>query len=151
MFLRSGNLLLTFLLIYHIWGTSNIQVFSQFKRFSSLQKHSFLDENALNLFAKVAGRPHDQRSIVNFIVMSFHVMSRHATSCHVMSRHVMLWHVTSCHVMPRRVTSCHVMLRHITSCHMSRHVTSCHVESRMTVTRPTLYCQLNFSHAIHSN
>ena len=103
-------------------------------------------------------------------VMSCHVMSRHAMSCHVMSRHVtscyvMSRHFTSCHVMPcqarhatschlmsrhhvmsRHVMLCHVMLRHATPCHvMSRHVTSCHVESRGTVTRPTLHCQLNFS------
>ena len=88
---------------------------------------------------------HDQRFIVNFIIMS-----RHVTSCHVMARHV-----TSCHVMSRHVTCCHVMLRHVTSCNAmprhfpSRHVTSryftsCHVESRGTVTRPTLHCQLTF-------
>ena len=100
-----------------------------------------------------------------------HVMSRHVTSCHVMSRHVtschvMSRHVTSCHVMSRHVTSCtscHVMARHVisrnvtlchvTSCHvmshlapschvMPYHVTSYHVESRGTVTRPTLNCQL---------
>ena len=103
-------------------------------------------------------------------VISRHVMSRHVTSCHVMSRHV-----TSCHVMSRHVTSCHVMYLmsrhgtssrhvisrnvtscHITSCHvmshlapschvMSYHVTSYHVESRGTVTRPTLHCQLTSS------
>ena len=83
---------------------------------------------------------HDQRFIVNFIVMSRqitsnHVMSRHVTSCHVMSRHVTSCHVTSCHVtchvMSCRVTSCHVISRHATLCHvMSRHVTSCHVMSR---------------------
>ena len=88
--------------------------------------------------AKVAGRSHDRRFIVNLIVMSSnvmscHVMPRHATSCHVMSHHVtschvMSRHVTSCHVMSRLATSCHVMSRHVTSCHvMSRHVTSCHV------------------------
>ena len=90
---------------------------------------------------KVLGRSHDQRFIVNFIVMlrhvtSCHVMLCHATSCHVMSHHatschVTSRHVTSCHVMSRHVTSCHVMSRHVTSCHvMSRHATSCHVMSR---------------------
>ena len=78
--------------------------------------------------AKVARRSHDQRFIVNFIVMSrhdtsCHVMSRHATSCHAMSRHVVSRHVTPCHVISRHVTSCHVMSRHV----MSLHVTSCHV------------------------
>ena len=87
-------------------------------------------------------------------VTSCHVMSRHVTSCHVMSRHVP--HVTSRHVMSRHVisrnvtschvTSCHVMSHLAPSCHvMSYHVTSYHVESRGTVTRPTLYCQLNSS------
>ena len=69
-------------------------------------------------------------------VASCRVMSHYVTSCHVMSRHV-----TSCHVMSR-----HVMSRHVTSCHvMSYHVTSYHVESRGTVTRPTLHCQLTSS------
>ena len=63
--------------------------------------------------AKVAGRSHDQRFIVNFIVMS-----RKVISCHVMPRYA-----TSCHVMLRHATSCHVMLRHV----ISRHVMSCHV------------------------
>ena len=96
-------------------------------------------------------------------------MSRHVTSCHVMSCHVMSHHVTSCHVMSRHATSCHVMYLmsrhvisrnvtscHVTSCHvmshlapschvMPYHVTSYHVESRGTVTRPTLHCQLTSS------
>ena len=75
-------------------------------------------------------------------VTSWHVTSYHITSCHVMSRHVMSRHV----IMPRdvpHVTSCHVMSHLSPSCHvMSYHVTSYHVESRGTVTRPTLHCQL---------
>ena len=63
--------------------------------------------------AKVAGLSHDQRFIVNFIVMSRRVTSRHVTLCHVMSRHA-----TSCHVMPRHVTSCHDKSYHATSCHV---------------------------------
>ena len=89
-------------------------------------------------------------------VTSCHVKSHHVTSCHVMSRHVMSFHVisrhvTSCHVTSHHVMSCHVMpryimSRHVTSRHVtSRHVTSYHVESRGTVTRPTLHCQLTFS------
>ena len=102
-------------------------------------------------------------------IASCRVMSRHVTSCHVTSRHVIMprdvphvtsWHVTSrhitsCHVMSRHVimprdvphvTSCHVMSRLAPSCHvMSYHVTSYHVESRGTVTRPTLHCQLTSS------
>ena len=83
-------------------------------------------------------------------VTSWHVTSCHITSCHVMSRHVMsrhvimprdVPHVTSCHV-----TSCHVVSHFSPSCHvMSYHVTSYHVESRGTVTRPTLHCQLTSS------
>ena len=81
--------------------------------------------------AKVAGRSHDQRFIVNFIVMSCNVMSCHATLCHVMSRHV-----TSCHVMPRHVTSCYVMPRQVTSCYvMSCNFTSCHAMSRHATSR----------------
>ena len=73
--------------------------------------------------AKVAGRSHDQRFIVNFIVMSRNVMPHYATSCHDMSRHA-----TLCHVMSRHVTSCHVNARHVTSCHViSCHVISCHI------------------------
>ena len=72
-------------------------------------------------------------------VMSRHVMSRHVTSCHVMSRHVISRNVTSCHV-----TSCHILPRHVTSCHIMFN-TSYHVESRGTVTRPTLHCQLTSS------
>ena len=49
MFLSSGNPLLTFLLSFHVRGTSKIQVTSRFKRFSKLPKHSFFDKNALNL------------------------------------------------------------------------------------------------------
>ena len=49
MFLRSGNPLLTFLLSYHVRGTSKIWVTFRFKRFSKLLKHSFFDKNALNL------------------------------------------------------------------------------------------------------
>ena len=70
-----------------------------------------------------------------------YLMSRHATPCHVMPYHVMSRHVTSRHVM-----SCHIMSRLAPSCHvMSHHVTSYHVESRGTVTRPTLHCQLTSS------
>ena len=93
--------------------------------------------------AEVAGRSHDQRFIVNLIVMSrnvmsCHVMPRRVASCYVMPRQVtscsvMSRNFTSCHVMPRHVTSCHVMSRHATSCTschvMPRHVTSCHVMS----------------------
>ena len=80
---------------------------------------------------------------------SCHVISRHVTSCHVMSRHA-TWctscHVMSRHVISRNVTSCHVMSHLAPSCHvMSYHVTSYHVESRGTVTRPTLHCQLTSS------
>ena len=80
-------------------------------------------------------------------VTSCHVMSRHVTSCHVMTWHVTSCHdVTSCHVMSRHVTSCHVMSHLAPSCHvMSYHVTSYHVESRGTVTRPPLHCQLTSS------
>ena len=87
-------------------------------------------------------------------VTSWHVMSRHFTSCHVMSRdvpHVTSWHVMSRHVISRnvtscRVTSCHVMSHLAPSCHvMSYHFTSYHIESRGTVTRPTLHCQLTSS------
>ena len=78
-------------------------------------------------------------------VTSWHVTSWHVTSCHITSCHVM----SSCHVMylmSRHVTSCHVMSHLAPSCHvMSYHVTSYHVESRGTVTRPTLYCQLTSS------
>ena len=81
-----------------------------------------------------------------------HVISRHVTSCHVMylmSRHATPCHVTSCHisnVTSCHVTSCHVMSHLAPSCHvMSYHVTSYHVESRGTVTRPTLHCQLTSS------
>ena len=49
MFLRSGNPLLTFLLSYHVRGTSKIQVTFPFKRFSNLPRHSFFGKNALNL------------------------------------------------------------------------------------------------------
>ena len=61
--------------------------------------------------AKVARRSHDQRFIVNFVVMSRNVMS-----CHVMPRYATSCHVTvmSSHVMSRHVTSSHVMLRHVT-------------------------------------
>ena len=83
--------------------------------------------------AKVAGRSHDQRFIVNFIVMSRNVMSCHVMPRHVASCYVMPRQVTSCYVMSRNFTSCHVMPRHVTSCHvmylMSRHATSCHVTS----------------------
>ena len=82
--------------------------------------------------------------------MKRNVASRHVASCRVMSRYVALCHV----IMPRdvpHVTSCHVMSYHVMShlapsCHvMSYHVTSYHVESRGTVTRPTLHCQLTSS------
>ena len=49
MFLRSGNPLLAFLLSYHVWKTSKIQVTFCFKRFLKLPKYSFLDKYALNL------------------------------------------------------------------------------------------------------
>ena len=92
------------------------------------------------------------------VMSSCHVMylmSRHGTSRHVISRHVMSCHVTSCHVMSschvmflmsRHVTSCHVMARLAPSCHVISYlVTSYHVESRGTVPRPTLHCQLTSS------
>ena len=98
--------------------------------------------------AKVAGRSHDQRFIVNFIfmspnAMSCHIMSRQVTSCYVMSRNF-----TSCHVMPRHVTSCHVMSHHVMSCHVvsrhatsrnvtSYHITSCHVILRHITSKVT--------------
>ena len=80
--------------------------------------------------------------------MSRRVMLHYITSFHViMSRHVIPHHATwctSCHVMPHHVTSCHIS--NVTSCHVtSHHVTSYHVESRGTVTRPTLHCQLTSS------
>ena len=102
--------------------------------------------------AKDAGRSHDQRFIVNFIVnfivmsrpfhvtsrhftpspvMSCYVVSRRDTSCHVMSRHVTSYHVMSCHVTSRRVTSFHLVSRRVTSYHLaSPRVTSCHVMLR---------------------
>ena len=90
------------------------------------------------------------RYVASHHVASCRVMSRYVALCHVMSRHVMsrhvimprdVPHVTSCHV-----TSCHVMSHLAPSCHvMSYHVTSYHVESRGTVTRPTLHCQLTSS------
>ena len=49
MFLSSGNPLLKFLLSYRVRGTSKIKATFQFKKFSKLPKHSFLDKNALNL------------------------------------------------------------------------------------------------------
>ena len=118
------------------------EVFEVIQTFVPWQKSS----RFISSRAKVAGRAHDQRYVVNFIVMPLHVTScyimlRYATSCLVMSRHatlchVMSRHVTSCHVMSRHVTSCHVTSRHVTSrhvtsCHvMSHHVTLCHVMSR---------------------
>ena len=51
MFLRSGNPLLTFLLSYHVRGTSKFQVTFPFNRFLKLPKHSFFGKNALNLQA----------------------------------------------------------------------------------------------------
>ena len=98
--------------------------------------------------AKVAGRSHDQRFIVNFIVMSCHVMSRHVTSCHVMPRHVTSCHiksrhVTSIHVMSPHVTSCHAISRHVTSCHvMPRYATSCHVISRHITSHHVMSCHV---------
>ena len=73
---------------------------------SRLPKHSFLNKKAPNLWA---GRSHDQRFIINFIVMSRNVMS-----CHVMSRHVMPRYATSCRVMLCHATPSQVMLRHVT-------------------------------------
>ena len=109
--------------------TSQIQVTLRFKRFSRLPKHSFLDKNDLNLKA-VARKSRDGHTTnaLSSILLSCHVMSRHATlshvmSCHITSCHVMTRYSTSCHVMSRQVTSCHVMPRHVMSCH----VTSCHV------------------------
>ena len=226
----SRNPLLTFLLSYHVWVTSKIQVNFRFERYWWFCLMNFWNFHTIHVFevresiadiftelpclgdlenpgrlpvqqvlggtgqicskfissrAKVVGRSHVRPTLYCQLychvtschvsschvtschvmsrhvmschvtssrhVTSCHVMSRHVTSCHVMSRHVMSRHVMSCHVMSRHVTSCHVMPRHVTSCHvmsshvMSRHVTSCHVESRGTVTRPTLYCQLTFS------
>ena len=112
--------------------------------------------------AKVSGRSHDQRFIVNFVVMSCnvkscHVMPRHVTSFHVMPRyatscHVMLCHATSRHVMPRHVMSCHVMSRHATSRHViSHHVTSCHVMSRHATSRNVTSCHVLPRHAMSRN
>ena len=39
----------TVLLSYYVWGALKIQVTFQFKRFSKLPKHSFLDKYAQNL------------------------------------------------------------------------------------------------------
>ena len=92
--------------------------------------------------------------VISRHVTSCHVMSHHVTSCHVMPRdvpHVASWHVMSRHVISRNVTSCHITSCHVMShlapsCHvMSYLVTSYHVESRGTVTRPTLHCQLTSS------
>ena len=133
MFLRSANHLMTFLLSYHVCETLKIQVNFRFKRFSRLPERSSVEEKSSKFIssrAKVAGRSHDQRFIVKFIVMSrnvmsCHVMPRHVTSCLVMSRHV-----TSYPDKPRHVTSCHVISRHVMSCHVvPRHATSCHVMS----------------------
>ena len=168
MFLRSANHLMTFLLSYYVWETSKIQVTFRFKRFSRLPKYSFLDKKSSKFIrsrAKVAGRSHDQRFIVNFIVMSrnvmsCHVMPRHVASCNVMLRqvtscYVMSRNFTSCHVMPRHVpyvTSCHVMSRHVMSCHvmsrhvMSRHVTSCHVMPRHVMSRHVTSCHVMLRH-----
>ena len=108
--------------------------------------------------------------VVSRSVLSFNVMSRRVTSCLVVSLHVVLCRFMSCHTVSCRFMLCHVVWRHVTSCHvvsrhvMSRHVMPCHVkdkdknpwlkmlqmykqslESRRTVTRPMLYCQLTFS------
>ena len=99
MFLGSANHLMTFLLSYYVWETSKIQVTFWFKRFSRLPKHSFLDKKSSKFIssrAKVTGWSHDQCFIVNFIIMSRNVMSRHVTSCHVMPRHVASCYVISC-------------------------------------------------------
>ena len=86
-----------FLLRYYVWETSKIQVTFWFKRFSRLPKPLLVPwQKSLKFIssrAKVAGRSHDQRFIIDFIVMSrnvmsCHVMPRHATSCHVMSHNV---------------------------------------------------------------
>ena len=88
---------MTFLLSYHVWETSKLQVTFRFKKFSRLPKHSFLDKNALNLKA-VARKSRDGHTtnallstllschVKSRLVMPRHVKSRHATSCHVMSR-----------------------------------------------------------------
>ena len=172
MFSRSGNPLLIFLQSYHVQVTSKIQVDFRFNRYSGVlvtSGHLPVQEvfevtqtfvpwqkcsNFISSRTKVAGWSHDQRlNIVNFIVISRHVMSGHVTSCHVMSCHIMPRHVTSC---SRPVTSCHFMSRHVTSCHvMSRQVTSCHVMSRRksrdghTIKR--FIVNWLFPHAINSN
>ena len=71
--MSSGNPLLTFLLSYHVWETSQIQVTFRFKRFSRLP---FLDKNALNLKA-VARKSRDGHT-------ANALLSRYDTSCHVM-------------------------------------------------------------------
>ena len=60
MFLRSGNPLLTFLLSYHVWGTSKIQVTFRFKRFSRLPKHLFVDKK----FSKFISSSRESRRTV---------------------------------------------------------------------------------------
>ena len=111
MFLRSGNPLLTFLLSYHVWGTSKIEVTFWFKRFSRLPKHCFLDKNALNLQA-VAQKTLDGHTTNALLstLLSCHVIF-HVTFRHVMSHHVMSRHVTSRHVTLRHVVSRHTMSR----------------------------------------
>ena len=146
MFLRSANHLMTFLLSYHVWETSKIQVTFWFKRFSRLPYHSFLDKKALNLWA-VAWKSRDGH-LTNALLST--LLSCHVTSCHVM--YLMSRHVLPRHVMPRhvpRVTSCHTMSHNVMSHQaMSRNVIPCHITSRHVtskVTRPTLHCQLTFS------
>ena len=128
-----------FLLSYHVWVTSKIQVTCLFKRFLRLPKQKC--SKFISSRAKVDRGTVTRPTLFCQLychVTSCHVMQRHATSYHVMSRHA-----TSCHVMSRHATSCHVTSRHVTS----RHATSCHVMSRRksrTVTRPALHCQLTF-------
>ena len=95
MFLRSGNLLLTFLLSYHVRGTSIIQVAFRFKRFSKIPKHSFLAK-MLWIYKQSREKTRDGHTTNALLstLLSCHVMSRHVTSCSIIS-----CHVTSCHVM----------------------------------------------------
>ena len=104
MFLRSTNHLMTFLLNYIMFGRlrkfrspSGSRGFRGYQRLPRLPKFTktFVPWQKSSEFissrAKVAGPPHGQSFIVNFIVMSRNVMS--------------------CHVIPRHVKSCHVMSR----------------------------------------
>ena len=50
-----------------------------------------------------------EKSFLQSIRMSYHIMSYHVMSCHVMSCHVMSCHVMSCHVMSCHVMSCRII------------------------------------------